>query len=208
MARSPTLELLVLFVVVFAVQSVISLIAWLPAAMLFALGPDFLARPWTLVTSVYAHASVPHLVSNAVALALVGFVLERYTTRLRFHLFFLTTGVVASVVEVAFGGFMATVTSGPVPLVIGASGAVFALYGYVIASNRLTDTVARVVSIPRWLGLGLFVVLAGIVTIATGSPGVALLAHFTGLLLGLIAGRIGVLDVEEPEPTHSRNATL
>jgi len=201
--RSPTLELLVLFVVVFAIQSLFRLLPAIPATLLFALGPDFLGRPWTLVTSVYAHASIPHLVSNAVALALVGFVLEQYTTRRRFHIFFLVTGVVAGLVEVLLGGFTAVLFGGRVPLVLGASGAVFALYGYVLTSNRITDTLAEALSIPPRIGLALFVLVAAIVTVATGSPGVALLAHFTGLLLGLIAGRLGLLDVDarrEPRP--------
>lgn len=206
--RSPTLELLVLFAVVFAVQSLFRLLPGISATLLFALGPDVLGRPWTLVTSVYAHASVPHLVSNAVALALVGFVLERSTTRLRFHAFFLATGVVAGLAEVVLGGFLAAFSGGPVPLVLGASGAVFALFGYLVAGNRLSDILAGVVDVPDWLVLLAFVALAALITVATGSPGVALLAHFTGLLLGLLAGRLGVLEVDSDPPARSGNATL
>jgi membrane associated rhomboid family serine protease len=206
--RSPTLELLVLFVVVFAIQSLFRLLPGIPATVLFVLGPDFLARPWSLVTSVYAHKNVGHLLSNGVALALVGFVLERYTTRARFHAFFLATGIAAGLVEVLLGGFVAVLTSGRVPLVLGASGAVFGLYGYVLTSNRITDALAAALSIPPRIGLAVFVLLAAVVTVATGAPGVALLAHFSGFLLGLIAGRLGVLDGGGRRDPQPRNATL
>ena len=39
----------------------------------------------------------------------------------------------------------------------------------------------------------LFAVLAAVVTLATAAPGVALVAHFTGFLVGLLAGRARLL---------------
>jgi len=41
-----------------------------------------------------------------------------------------------------------------------------------------------------------FAVIAAVLTLATGAPGVALVAHFTGFLLGLIAGRAHLLRTE------------
>jgi membrane associated rhomboid family serine protease len=48
--------------------------------------------------------------------------------------------------------------------------------------------------VPTWLTLLVFLVIAAAVTVATASPGVALIAHFAGLFVGLVAGRVGVLD--------------
>ena len=87
--RSPTVVTLALVLAVFAGQQVAGLLGW---RGLFALSNPLLARPWTLVTSVYAHASVSHLVANALALALGGLLVERLTTRARFHAFFVTVG--------------------------------------------------------------------------------------------------------------------
>jgi hypothetical protein len=39
------------------------------------------------------------------------------------------------------------------------------------------------------------VVVAAVLTAATAGPGLALVAHFTGLLLGLLAGRRRLLRV-------------
>ena len=193
-ARSPTLTTLVLFVVVFLLETVVGLLsivglggAWVT---LFVLAPPLTDDPWTLVTSVYAHAGVGHLLANALALVLPGLVLERSTSPLRYHAFFVSAGVVAGVAEIALGGLVGTPSG-----VLGASGAVFAVIGYLLTSNRLTDAAVRGVSLSSRAQLLVFAGLAVLVTIATGSPGVALIAHFTGLLVGLLAGRAHLLRV-------------
>ena len=77
--------------------------------------------------------------------------------------------------------------------VLGGSGAIFALMGYILVANRASN---RVLS---WLPLGatgmllLFGVLAAAVTLATAAPGVALVAHFTGFLVGAVAGESRLL---------------
>lgn len=182
---SPTLDLLVVFVAVFVLQSLAGLVGGGPEW--FALAAP-LARPWTLVTSVYAHASVPHLLANALALAVVGFPLERFTTRGRFHAFVLATGIVAGLAELAVGGLF-----GGAVAVIGASGAVLALYGYVLAGNPLSGGVLDRVPLGRRGKLALLAGCALAVTVLTAGAGVALVAHFTGAVLGLMAGRVRVL---------------
>ena len=79
-------------------------------------------------------------------------------------------------------------------------GAVFALLGYLLASNRLSTGVAGFVRIPFWLSILVFTIVAAAVTVLTASPGVALIAHFTGLLFGLLAGRMRVLNVDPAAP--------
>ncbi|MEF8884674.1 MAG: rhomboid family intramembrane serine protease [Haloarculaceae archaeon] len=180
--RSPTLTLVGVFVVVYLVEGLLGLIGVSKTA--FALATPVVLRPWTLVTSVYAHGSVSHLVANAVGLLLVGLFLERRTSRVRFHLFFLVTGALAGLSQVWVGGLL-----GGRPAVLGASGAVFALAGYVLAGNRVSDTVLSAVPLSGRAVLVVFVVLTATLTLLTASPGVALVAHFTGFLLGLLAGR-------------------
>jgi membrane associated rhomboid family serine protease len=179
-AASPTLDTLVAFVVVFGLQTVVDPVG---AGEAFAAAPPPWRAPWTLVTSVYAHNSLEHLAANALGLALVGFVLERTTTRLRFHAFFLASGVVATAAELLVG---------PDP-VLGASGAVFALLGYLTAGNPVSHAlVARLGLSARSQAL-LLVGLAAAVTLVGAGPHVALVSHFTGLLLGLVAGRVRLL---------------
>lgn len=179
----PVLELLVAFIVVFVLQFITAFAGLVGS--LFVLSPPISQNPWTVVTSIYAHNGIGHLLSNAVALVLFGWPVARATTRFRFHLFFIFSGAVAGVTQILVsnaGG------------VLGASGAVFALLGYLIAGNRLSSSLARAVRVPTWVTLLVFVAIAAAVTLATASPGVALIAHFGGLLVGLFAGRIGLLD--------------
>jgi membrane associated rhomboid family serine protease len=187
--RSPTVETLALMGGVFLVQFPLSLVG---LAGPFALSPAFPAAPWTLVTSVYSHAGPGHLLGNAVLLAVVGLLVERVTTRLRFHAYFVATGATAGLVEV-----LAPSLTGPTA-VLGASGAVFALLGYVVAGNvaadRLGSAVVRATG-RAWADTALLAAVAVVVAVATTGPNSALLAHATGLLVGLLAGRGRLLHV-------------
>ena len=154
---------------------------------LFALSTPLDVAPWTIVTSVYAHASVSHLLANALALVLVGPLVERRTTRLRFHTFVVATGGLAGIGQVVVRGAL-----GPGAAVLGLSGAVFALAGYALTGNRLADT--AVSWLPPRVQVGLFIGVAVFGTLLTAAPGVALVAHAAGALCGLLAGRARVLD--------------
>lgn len=187
-------ELLAAFVVVFLLQTVAAFMnveSWL-----FVLRPPVIDNPWTVVTSVYAHDNVGHLVSNAVGLILVGWPVASATTRVKFHTFFVVCGAIAGVSQIVLSGLLSVVpllgyTASPG--VLGASGAVFALLGYLLASNRLANRLQTAIDIPTWVGFALFLVVAAFVTWMTASPRAALIAHFVGLVLGLVSGRFNVL---------------
>ena len=156
-----------------------------------ALSTPLSVAPWTLVTGVYAHASVGHLIANAVALLIVGPLVERRTTRLRFHAFVVTTGAIAGTAEVTLGGLL-----GPSPAVLGLSGAVFALGGYLLAGNVVSATLFDRLRLSVRAQLALFGLAALALTAMTAAPGVALIAHAAGAFCGLVAGRIGLLDAQ------------
>jgi membrane associated rhomboid family serine protease len=191
---APILELLVVFIVVYVLQF-LSAFAGLVGS-LFVLSAPISQNPWTIVTSIYAHSGFSHLLSNSVALVLFGWPVARATTRFRFHLFVIVSGSIAGITQI-----IASNAAG----VLGASGAVFALLGYLLAGNRLSSSFARIVRVPTWVTLFVFVIIAGVLTLATASPGVALIAHFAGLLVGLVAGRVGLLNSgsrrSQAEPT-------
>lgn len=195
------IELLVVFLAVFALQFIASIAQSFTALAgivggLFVLSPPITENPWTIVTSVYAHADLGHLLSNAIALFVFGWPVARATSRIRFHTFFLVSGSLAGIAQVLTTVFLAglPVVEAEPSAVLGASGGVFALLGYLLASNRLSGSLASVVSVPPWITVGVFLVIAVLLTLATASPGVALFAHFAGLLVGLFAGSFRALD--------------
>ncbi|MFB6309015.1 MAG: rhomboid family intramembrane serine protease [Haloarculaceae archaeon] len=202
---SPTVKLVAALVAVFVLQIVVGTVGN-PRGP-FALSADFTRQPWTLVTSVFAHSSLSHLVANAVGLAVVGLLLERQTSPARLYAFFVVTGALSGLTEVSLAALLGPWLPGMTARVsvLGASGAIFALLGYLLTSNRLTETVVGGMSLSPRVQLAIFGTVAVLITILTAEPQVALIAHFTGLLLGLLAGRAHLL---RPDRTDSAPATV
>ncbi|KAB1198079.1 MULTISPECIES: rhomboid family intramembrane serine protease [Haloferax] len=185
---NPVVQTLTLMVVV-------SVATWLSTFAgfgrdLFVLTAPLAAHPWTLVTSVYAHVGPGHLLSNAVVLVVAGGLVAMSTSWLRFHLFFVVTGATAGAVQV-----LALSLFGLPIGVLGASGAVFALVGYVLTSNILSKGIFDRLRVPSWAVLLALVVIALVLTMQYSAPGSALVAHFTGATVGLVAGRFRLLHV-------------
>lgn len=141
---------------------------------------------WQLLTSIYAHAGPGHLLSNAAIILVAGGLVSLSTTRIRFHLFFILTGALAGIVQV-----WATDALGDPVNVLGASGAGFALVGYVLAANPASTPLLH--RVPWWASVGLATALALGLTVFLSGANSAYLAHFTGALLGLLAGRLHLL---------------
>lgn len=181
-----TFEILVIAALVGLAQAALRTVGIVGA---LALSTPLSVAPWTLVTSVYAHGSVGHLFANGIALLLVGPLVERRTTRLRFHSFVVTTGALAGIAQVTLGDLV-----GPSPAVVGLSGAIFALGGYLVAGNVVSATLFDRLRLSARVQLLLFGVVALVLTVMTAAPGVALFAHAAGAFCGLVAGRLGLLD--------------
>lgn len=189
MARA-TVQVVLLCLAVFAAQVAVALAVGAETMIaLFALSLPLDANPWTVVTSVYAHTGPGHLVSNLLMFALLGAMIERHTSSARFHAFVLVTGVAAGLAQVAISDAALGVDTA----VLGLSGAVFALLGYVITANRVSSGLFDRLDLPTWAMVLVFAVLAVVVTLATAAPRSALVGHFTGFLLGLLAGRANAL---------------
>jgi membrane associated rhomboid family serine protease len=191
----PTLQTLAVVATVFVLQQAAGLLGR-AEAVLFYLDVTVAARPWTAVSHVYAHAGPGHLLANAVALALAGPLVARRTTPARFHLFFVATGTVAGLAEVFGSGLL-----GPSATVVGASGAIFGLFGYLLTGNVVAAGLVDRLGLSGRTQLLLFAGIAVLVTLATASPRAALFGHAVGLLCGLAAGRVRLLDTGDRRRT-------
>ncbi|MEN9693015.1 MAG: hypothetical protein RLZZ330_659 [Actinomycetota bacterium] len=127
---------------------------------------------WRIITSMFLHANFMHIAFNMLALWQVGFALENRIGKYKFAVIFFLTGI--------GGGLLSAYMNEPFAFSVGASGAVFGLFGAWIAINRRLnfDSSGLMAMIAINLGLG-FVI-----------PGIDWHGHLGGLLTGLVLGNI------------------
>jgi membrane associated rhomboid family serine protease len=147
-------------------------------------------QPFTIITSIYAHASVGHLVGNAIVVAIFGWLVARKSSLIRFHLFFIATGSLSGIAQI--GIHQARPISEPSTLV-GASGAALGLMGYAIAGNTVSDAVARWGHLSRTVGVIFVAAVSVSIMMRFSGPNIANIAHGTGAAIGLVAGRLHLL---------------
>jgi len=161
-----------------------------PARLLFHL--DF-GNVLTLFTSMFLHGGWAHLFSNMLALYIFGDNVEDRMGSRRYLIFYLTCGVIAALVHIAFN------PTSPIPT-IGASGAISG----VLAAYLIYFPTARVITlvplfflpwfveIPAIVYLGLWFIsqlfngVFAIVTDAQALGGIAWWAHIGGFVGGLL----------------------
>jgi membrane associated rhomboid family serine protease len=112
------------------VANVAVFLLWLlPLVPLDAMGEHFLVswshlaagRPWVLLTAVFSHNMLFHLLINMIVLVSFGPSLERLMGRTRFLLFYLTAGIVGSFAHAAVSQFL---IGRPAQAALGASSAI------------------------------------------------------------------------------------
>lgn len=129
--------------------------------------------PWTMLTSVFAHStsSFFHLAFNMLSLFIFGRILEPMIGRFRFLALYLLSGL---------GGSVAVLLLNPAGGVLGASGAIFGLFGaFFVIQRGLGGTSGQlVVLIVINLSISFFV------------PGISWQAHVGGLVVGALVALV------------------
>ena len=105
--------------------------------LIFALSANtlFSGAVWTLLTSMFTHFWLPHLLFNIISLFFVGNFLERIIGRKKFLGFYLISGIFAGIFYSVLSFYFGTSELGsrifvnPSILSVGASGAIFGLVG-------------------------------------------------------------------------------
>ncbi|WP_349316469.1 rhomboid family intramembrane serine protease [Chitinophaga sp. MM2321] len=133
---------------------------------------------WRLLTSMFLHAGLWHLFTNMLGLFIVGMFLEPVLRRYRFVITYLLTGILADYASIWYHKSAVGV---------GASGAIFGLYGVFLA--LLTTSLFRPSARKTLLvSISLFVALNFVA--ALFAVGIDNAAHLTGFLSGIVAGYI------------------
>ena len=136
----------------------------------------FLSRPWTILTSMFIHGGFGHIIFNMLTLYFFGSYLSRLVGERKFLLVYFCGGILGGILYLLLG-------PSSIPAV-GASGAIFALGGALVAMRPNI----RVLVFPIPVPMPLWVAVIGVFLILTFLPYIAWQAHLGGLVLGLIAG--------------------
>ncbi len=161
----------------------------------------------TLFTSMFLHGGWTHLGGNMLFLWVFGDNVEHRVGHARFFVFYLATGVAASLAHIYFN-------AGSMIPTVGASGAISGvLGGYLIMfpRNRVSVlTWGGVAAVPAVFMLGLWILMqfvngAGSIatTPETGGGGVAYLAHIGGFVAGMALAPL--LGMGQPAPRIPRS---
>jgi membrane associated rhomboid family serine protease len=133
---------------------------------------------WRLVTSGFLHFNLWHIAFNMYALYILGNLLEPAIGSMRFALIYLVALFAGS-----FGALIVT----PDSLTVGASAAVFGLFGAAIVELRSRGVDVMSTGLPLWLGINLVFTFT--------FNGISVGGHIGGLVGGTLAGiAIGELD--------------
>ena len=132
---------------------------------------------WRLLTSIFLHGGLMHILANMVGLLFVGIFLEPLLGRRKYLLIYLITGVIVSFMSIWW--YDATVS-------VGASGAIFGLYGFFLACMLLKVfhpdfSKAFLISTLVFIGFNLLMGFIG---------GIDNAAHIGGLVSGFVIGMI------------------
>jgi membrane associated rhomboid family serine protease len=132
---------------------------------------------WRLLTNTFMHGGLMHIMANMFGLLFVGIFLEPLLGKTRYLLIYLTTGILASVASIWWYDAIVSV---------GASGAIFGLYGFFLATLLLKI-------FPPDFGkafLASTLVFVGFNLLMGFTGGIDSAAHIGGLVSGFVIGLI------------------
>ncbi|MBU0466630.1 MAG: rhomboid family intramembrane serine protease [Nanoarchaeota archaeon] len=188
---------------------IINIIASIIGFFLFALSEDYInyiaLKPenilqgkflWTLITHMFVHGGIGHLLINMFVLFSLGGLCEKIIGRKRFLWFYILSGLFAGILSVLLAGFFGLTDLGqrifgsPDIFMVGASGAIFAIAGlYVVLLPRLKFMIIFLpfFSLPAYVMVPLVLFIMWGVSILFNWP-IGNVAHFGGFLAGIIYG--------------------
>ncbi|HET6854376.1 MAG TPA: rhomboid family intramembrane serine protease [Pyrinomonadaceae bacterium] len=150
---------------------------------------------FTLLSSMFMHGGIAHIAGNMLFLWIFGDNIEDRLGHIRYAIFYLVCGLIASLAHVFTTAAFATDQSSMLVPSLGASGAISGvLGGYILLhpSRRVTVILFRFLTdVPAWVAIGIwfaFQLVSGLGMLGGGSQqgGVAYAAHIGGFVAGLV----------------------
>jgi Uncharacterized membrane protein (homolog of Drosophila rhomboid) len=150
---------------------------------------------WRLTSCMFLHAGVLHLLMNMYALVSVGVFLEPLIGKARFLTAYFVTGIVAG---------MASIYTHPQIVSVGASGAVFGMYG-VYVSLLTTNLISKEVRKAMLPSMGVYI---GYNLIYGMKEGIDNAAHIGGLVSGFVIGYLFLLSLKKADSKGLKYGTI
>ena len=148
-------------------------------------GQNLFTHPEVLLTSIFLHSSVNHLLSNILVLFFFGIALESEVGKKKTLLIFLLGAAVGDIFSLSF--YFLGIYPWAMPS-IGASAGVFAVIGAAMLIKPF-DFSLYPYFLPIPLGLlGLIYAVYNAIGFVSGPSNISYIAHFGGLFLGLCFG--------------------
>lgn len=150
-----------------------------------------LASAHTLLTSMFIHGGIVHLLGNMFFLFTAGDDVERRIGHVPYLMFYLLAGVVADLISMLSG-------CGPAVPHVGASGAISGVMGAYLALCPHKNfylwafrvlLFGRLIAVSAWLYL-VFWFGTQVLSLRFGNPGIDYWAHIGGFAFGYVAGKI------------------
>jgi len=143
-------------------------------------GSNLFSKPWTLVTSIFLHGGITHLLSNILVLFFFGSAVEKEMKWKMLLIFFL--GAFA-------GSFVSLFFYSWDTICIGASAGIFALIGVGMLVKPLDlSFYPLIIPLPLALLGVLYAIYNAYGFITNPTSNISYVAHFGGLAVGLIFG--------------------
>jgi membrane associated rhomboid family serine protease len=140
---------------------------------------QFLDEPWTIVTCMFVHVGIWHILGNMLMLYFFGSYILGLLGEAKFLVIYFVGGLLGNLLFFLLGN--------EYDIVVGASGAIYAIMGTLaVLRPRLKVLIWFLVPVDLWI----LVVIMGALIFATqiGSGYIAWQAHIGGMIFGVLAG--------------------
>jgi len=131
-----------------------------------------LTEPWMLITSMFLHGDIVHLLNNMLALFIFGMILENVIGSKRFLLVFFASGLIAGLSATFFYN-----------AALGASGAIFGILGTLVMLKPRMIVYVYFMPLPMYLAGILWAIID--ISRFFFPTGIASASHLAGLFIGL-----------------------
>ena len=154
----------------------------------------YYGRWWTLVTAIYLHGGLLHIVFNLLWIRQLGPMVEEFFSRSRLIIIFTVSGVFGFIISNFVG----------ITFTIGASGSIFGLMGALVFYGRDRGGVFGQAIFRQLMGWAIMIFIFGFLM-----PGINNFAHGGGFVGGYLAARLlGYNEKKTESLSHKTGASI